>query len=174
MFPTPDHSEVERRQCRYSRQLLVGQHYYCISAPDNDKTSFLRSPRIGDAPMPRAARLRASGTLNRAVTIAANPTPVNILAVDARGLPTRVLEVRLEGSLAIGRTHPQERASRRPAAFGPTLSRRKGRGRARAPEQVSPPDGSPTELLRAAPPHALAPSDTINRFVAFRPPGITE
>jgi hypothetical protein len=36
---------------------------------------------------------------------------------------------------------------------------------------VSPPHGSPAELLRATHPHALTPSHAINRYVGVQPPG---
>lgn len=69
--------------------------------------------------------------------------------------------------------HADGRASRRPAAHRPPRSRRKGRGRTQKPEQVSLPADSPTELLRATPPHSLAPSDTINRCFGVWPPEVS-
>jgi hypothetical protein len=122
------------------------------------------------AQMPPATGLRASGTLIRAGSTTANPQPVNVLKAIFGfhgGIPC--VEARQKGcwrsvELACSRV------SRRPAAFRPSGSRRKGRGRARTLEQVSPPDGSPAELLRTTPPHSLAPSDTINRCVGVQPP----
>lgn len=175
MFTTPDHSEAgETTTADVSSQpaaRLSLLPFYSRLACWQDEFWAFRCARPNGALSAASRR----GCVPVARSLGGHQSPITCHLSRCCGyLPlSRGLGVPWVGSRRSGfrrRELAGSKASRRPAACRPLRSRRKGRGRAMTPELVPPPADSPAELLRATPPHSLAPSDTINRYVLIQAP----